>query len=109
SHPDEPGLDAAVLAARLGLDPPRLRALLADERDLVTDHDVVRHHEHAGRASQTPGGQRLLAALQAEPFAPPAPARVDADPRLVRLLAREGLVVDLDGVVFAASALDDAR
>ncbi len=109
SHPDEPGLDAALLASRLDLDPARLRALLAEEPALVADHDVVRHHEHVGRASETDGGRQLLDALRSTPFAPPSPAELDADARLVRLLAREGLVVDLDGVVFATSALDDAR
>jgi selenocysteine-specific elongation factor len=34
---------------------------------------------------------------------------VGAEPGLVRSLAREGQVVELDGVVFAANAVDEAR
>jgi selenocysteine-specific elongation factor len=51
----------------------------------------------------------LLDALDAEPFAPPAPADVGASPALVRALVRAGALVDVDGVIFTANALDEAR
>src|SRR5207253_7520262 len=52
---------------------------------------------------------KLLDALAASPHAPPAPADVGASLSLVRALVREGAIVELDGIVFATSALDDAR
>ena len=109
AKPDEPGIDLATLAARIGVDAARVRALLAGDRTLVVDQETVRHHEHAGRASATPAGRALVEALEGAPFAPPAPGDVGADARLVRLLIREGKLVELDGVVFAASALEAAR
>ncbi len=51
----------------------------------------------------------LLDKLNAAPFAPPAPADVDASPALVRALVRAGALVDIDGVIFTASALEEAR
>jgi selenocysteine-specific elongation factor len=42
--------------------------------------------------------------LNAEPFAPPAPA----NPALVRALVRAGVLVDLDGIVFTADAYAQA-
>ena len=56
-----------------------------------------------------PAARALLDALDAEPFAPPSPADVGASPALVRALVRAGALVDLDGVIFSARAIDDAR
>ncbi|HEX2039052.1 MAG TPA: selenocysteine-specific translation elongation factor [Acidimicrobiales bacterium] len=54
-----------------------------------------------------PGPARpYLAALEAAPFAPPPPEGVDR--RALRALLREGLVVERDGVWFAASAVEEA-
>jgi len=55
----------------------------------------------------SPDGQRVLAAYEATPFSPPAPSGRDAP--VVRGLVREGALVDVDGVVFAATALQHAR
>ncbi len=56
-----------------------------------------------------PDARKLLDALDAQPFAPPAPADTGASPALVRALVRAGALVDLDGVIFTANALEDAR
>jgi selenocysteine-specific elongation factor len=56
-----------------------------------------------------PAARSLVDALAAEPFAPPAPATLGASQALVRALLRAGVLVDLDGVIFATAALDDAR
>jgi selenocysteine-specific elongation factor len=47
-------------------------------------------------------------ALQATPFSPPPPEDAGADRATVRLLARQGAVVDCDGVFFASSAVEAA-
>jgi selenocysteine-specific elongation factor len=109
THPSEPGVELAALAGTLGLDATRVRAALADDPELVVDREVVRLASHAADASSDPDARRLLAALRATPFAPPEPTALGVDPAVVRSLARSGDVVELDGVVFAASALDAAR
>jgi selenocysteine-specific elongation factor len=65
----------------------------------------VRPATEAGAAGRLPA-HPWLAALEAAPFAPPAPAGVDrAD---VRLLVQQGLVVDSGDGFYAASALQEA-
>src|SRR5262249_58346499 len=44
-----------------------------------------------------------------EPFAAPERTSRGADEGRVRWMPREGVVVDLDGIVFAAGALEEAR
>jgi selenocysteine-specific elongation factor len=107
AHPREPGLELGRLAAILGVGPEQLRVALAGGGDLVVERGAVRHRGHAARVSAGPDGERVLAAFEAAPFAPPAPDGADA--ALVRSLVREGALVDLDGVVFAATALPRAR
>ena len=104
-RPSEPGLRVSALLAPTGLDADRIEALLADDDDLVVEHGTVRERTHGARARDTAAGRELVAALEAAPFAPPpAPDRA-----LVRSLVREGAVVDVDGIVFAVGAIDDAR
>ncbi|MBM3661058.1 MAG: selenocysteine-specific translation factor, partial [Actinobacteria bacterium] len=50
-----------------------------------------------------------VARFAASPYAPPAPDDAGAPIALVRACVREGLLVDVDGTVFAASALASAR
>ncbi len=109
TSPHDRGLDLAALASALRTDAGRLRALIETGSQLVVEHDVVRRRDHIGRASDDPSGQRLLAALDAEPFAPPSPDSVGVEPAIVRALVREGAIVDLDGVLFSAVALASAR
>jgi selenocysteine-specific elongation factor len=97
-----------AVAAACGIDTTQLRAALAGDAGLVVERDVVRAAGQAG-VLDDPAARKLLDALEASPLAPPAPADVGASPSVVRALARAGVVVELDGVVFATSALDDAR
>jgi selenocysteine-specific elongation factor len=93
-------------AGDLGLDVATLgeheRAVLDRLDDVVVDAGRARP---AGRRDPL-AGHPWLAALRAEPFAPPPPDGVD--PVEVRELVRRGLVVRVDGLCFASSALDAA-
>ncbi len=64
---------------------------------------------HRAQVGDSPEALALLAALDATPFSPPEPEEAGASPGLVRALLREGAVVDVDGIVFTARALADAR
>ena len=108
-QPLEPGLDLPALAAALGLDAGRARAAVEGIEGLVVEQGRARLSSHRGRVSGEPEAQRLLAALDAVPFSPPAPAEVGGSPEIVRGLIREGLLVDLDGAVFTAAAVEKAR
>ena len=108
-QPLEPGLELGVLAPGLGLDPARLRAALDGAPGLVVEQGRVRSAAHRTRVSEDPEARRVLAALGAEPFAPPSPAELGARPEIVRGLVREGLLVDVEGLVFTAEALERAR
>jgi selenocysteine-specific elongation factor len=98
----------STVAGACGIDAMRLRAALTDDPALVIERDIVRGARQAG-VLDDPGARKLLDALAASPYAPPAPAEVGASLALVRALARSGAVVELDGIVFATGALDDAR
>ena len=96
-------------AGRLGLDIAGLdekdRAVLSLMEEMATDGGRVR-----------PVGQsdpfedhRYTAALEAAPFTPPDPEAVGVDRSEVRELVKRGLIVEQDGVFFAASTLVAAR
>ena len=108
-HPLEPGIELAALANAVRVTPEQLRAMVDASEELSLDRGMVRLTTHAAGAVGSPEAQRLLAALDDAPFAPPAPGDVGADRALVRALLRDGVVVDVDGVVFSAAALDRAR
>jgi selenocysteine-specific elongation factor len=108
-QPLEPGFDLPALAAALGLDATRARAVLEGTEGLVVEQGRARLASHRGRVAGEPEAQRLLAALDAVPFSPPAPAEVGGSPEIVRGLLREGLLVDLEGTIFTATAVDKAR
>ena len=107
--PVDPGVELASLASAQGIAPDRLRAALENDDQLVVEQGYVRAVTHRPRLTDSPEAGALLAALEAEPFAPPEPGAVGADPALVRWMLREGVAVDVDGIVFAASALEEAR
>jgi selenocysteine-specific elongation factor len=109
AQPLEPGFDLPALAGALGLDPPRARAALEGTEGLVVEQGRARLASHRGRVAGEPEAQRLLAALDAVPFAPPAPAEVGGSPEIVRGLLREGLLLDLDGAIFTVAAVEKAR
>ena len=108
-RPLEPGFELPALAAALGLDAARARAALEGTGGLVVEQGRARLAGHRGRVAGEPEAQQLLAALDAVPFSPPAPAEVGGSPEIVRGLLREGLLVDLDGTIFTAAAVEKAR
>jgi len=84
-----------TVAAACGVEVAQLRAALGDA---IPDSPL-----------DDPAAPALLAALDAQPFSPPAPAELGSSPELVRALVRAGALVDLDGVLFTTGALDLAR
>jgi selenocysteine-specific elongation factor len=107
--PLEPGIDLATMASELRVDADRLRAALADDGELVVERGYVRDATRRSGVGESAEARALLDALDKAPFSPPEPASAGADPALVRSLVREGTLVDLDGIVFASSAVDEAR
>jgi selenocysteine-specific elongation factor len=105
----EAARQAVATAGSLGLDlatlEPRPRAALAT----ISDEVVVRDGRAwpAGQAAPEAADQLAehpwLAALRAAPWAPPPPDGVDRP--VVRELVRRGLVVERDGIYFAADAV----
>jgi selenocysteine-specific elongation factor len=107
--PLEPGIELPALASALRVDPERLRAALQGGSELVVERGFVRDAAHRAHVGDSPEARKLLDALESAPFSPPEPVTVGAEPALVRALAREGKVIELDGIVFTAGALDEAR
>ncbi|MDQ1521506.1 MAG: selenocysteine-specific elongation factor, partial [Actinomycetota bacterium] len=108
SRPAEAGAEIGALARALGVDRGQLRAAIATTPTLVAEREIVRHVEHRGGAEHA-DGRRLREALEASPFAPPAAADLGIDAAVAKALVRDGAAVDLDGVLFATSAVDSAR
>ncbi|HEU5302109.1 MAG TPA: selenocysteine-specific translation elongation factor [Acidimicrobiia bacterium] len=107
-RPHDAGMELAAIAGAVGLEPDQLRAAIAGSTELVVGQGTVRHASHT-KASDSPEAIALVAALDASPFSPPSPSSIGAQDALVRPLVREGVLVDLDGVVFTSAALDAAR
>ena len=107
-HRDQPlarGLELTVLADALRVDSERAR-LIADGTDgLVVEHGLVRDASRNVPAADRPEAVALVAALDASPFTPPTPG----DIALARALVREGVLVDVNGVLFTRGAVDAAR
>jgi selenocysteine-specific elongation factor len=102
------GARLGAVAAACGIDPPHLRACLARASTLTVEGDTVRVAGRPGLHDE-PVVRRFLAALAVTPWAPPSPAALEVSPPTVRALVHSGAVVDLDGLVFSAGALADAR
>jgi selenocysteine-specific elongation factor len=100
-----------------------LRAALVDAGPLGLDLSTINEHSRAavelldgvvveaGRLTTVDAVDPLVdhpfvAALAASPFAPPDPEGVDRGE--LRELVRRGIVVEVEGIFFAASALDGA-
>jgi selenocysteine-specific elongation factor len=103
--PHSPGLELSAIATAMRVDGDRLLAALRDADGLVVDQGVVRDAHRRASVSESETARALVAGLDATPFAPPAPSNVP----LARALVREGTLVDLDGIVFTAAAVDRAR
>ena len=101
--------DAVGDAGPFGLDIAGLdekdRAVLGLMEDLATEGGRVRP---IGQ-SDPYENHRYTAALEAAPFTPPDPEAVGVDRGEVRELVKRGLIVEQDGVFFAASTLEAAR
>ena len=98
--------DAMATAGPLGLD---LAGLDDFERAVIGTVDGVAISD--GRACAAGGSDPLadhpfVAAAAADPFAPPAATGVSSDE--LRLLVRQGRLVESGGIHFAASAVDEA-
>ncbi len=105
---DRARLTATMLAAGpLGLDLATLderdRSVAETLDDVVVDAGRVVHVD----AIDPLDGHPWLDALAAEPFTPPDPP-ADIGRNEIRELVRRGAVVEVGGVAFAASAMDDA-
>jgi selenocysteine-specific elongation factor len=98
--------EAVADAGDLGLDIAPLdefeRAVLEALDDIVIDGARAR----AANSIDVLADSDLVARLEADPFAPPE--LDDADPAEIRELVRRGALVQEGGVVFAASAIDEA-
>ena len=94
--------DAGPLGADLAMFDERQRAVLATLDDLAVEGGRVRRRELADPLAEHP----YLAALDAAPFASPAPEGVDRAE--LRELVRRGLVVAQDGVWFSTAAVEAA-
>ena len=92
-----------------GSTPPGPEPLWKAPTGWCVEQGRARLASHRGRVAGEPEAQRLLAALDAVPFSPPAPSEVGGSPEIVRGLLREGLLVDLDGTIFTAVAVEKAR
>ena len=98
--------DAVAGAGPLGLD---LAGVDDFERAVISTIDGITSGE--GRARAAGGSDPLadhpfVAAAAAAPFAPPAASGVSGDE--LRLLVRQGRLVESSGIHFAASAVDEA-
>ena len=98
--------DAVARAGPLGLD---LAGLDDFERAVIDTIDGIATGE--GRARDADSADPLadhpfVAAAAAEPLSPPAPSGVSGDE--LRLLVRQGRLVESDGIHFAAAAVDEA-
>jgi selenocysteine-specific elongation factor len=97
------GLDVATLS-------DRQRAVMAELDGVAVTSGKAWPAGQAARAAadEALGRHPWLAGLRAAPWAPPDPQADGADRPTVRELVRRGLVVERDGVYFAAEAIDQA-
>ena len=101
--------DAVDNAGPLGLDiaglDERDRAVLSAMEEVTTEGGRVRP---IGQSDPFEN-HRYTAALEAAPFTPPDPEAAGVDRSEVRELVKRGLIVEQDGVFFAAATLKTAR
>ena len=98
--------DAVAGAGPLGLD---LAGLDDFERAVIDTIDGIATGEGRARAAGSAdplADHPFVAAAAAEPFSPPAPSGVSGDE--LRLLVRQGRLVESGNIHFAASAVDEA-
>lgn len=98
--------EQVAAAGELGLDVARLDDRERVVLDTLADVVIEGGRARAADAVDPLADHSYVTALAAAPFAPPPPDGVD--PAELRELARRGLVVQQEGLWFAASALDEA-
>ncbi|HCB34478.1 MAG TPA: selenocysteine-specific translation elongation factor [Acidimicrobiaceae bacterium] len=98
--------EAVAAAGPLGLDVARLDERRRLALESLDDVAVVDGRARAPAEADVLADHPVVARLAAEPFSPPAPDDVDAAE--LRELARRGLIVNAEGVWFAAAAVDQA-
>jgi selenocysteine-specific elongation factor len=107
-------VDTVAGAGGLGLDlatlDDRQRAVLATLEGVVIDAGRAWPAGQSARAAvdEALAAHPWLTALRDQPWTPPDPEPSGADRRTVRELIRRGLVVERDGVYFAAEAVEQA-
>jgi selenocysteine-specific elongation factor len=109
-HRFEEGIDLPAAAGRLDVDAERLRALVETRGgdQVVVERGRLRRPGVVADPMDDPEARRLVEALDADPFSPPSPADVGVERPVVRALVRRGVVVELDGIAFTASAVAEA-
>ncbi len=107
------GMSKEEFKSRLGLAPRLHDAAVAGALRaglLLEDGPLFRLPDHriTFDAAQRAVVDRYLAALAAQPYAPPAPTELGVSPELVAALAETGAVRKIDdSVIFAAAAYDE--
>lgn len=96
--PLRPGMPKEELRRRLNLSArlfDRVIALAATRASLVDEGATLRAVDHQIRFSTTQqqAAERILAALAAEPTAPPSLSEIEAEPELMAALAHQGQIV----------------
>jgi selenocysteine-specific elongation factor len=99
---------AIVDAGPLGLDVAALDDLDRAVLSTVPEVEVEAGRARAATAPDPLADHPYVSALEAAPFAPPSPEDAGAARGEVRELVRRGVIVERDGVFFAASAMDAA-
>ena len=85
---------------------PYLQARERAVLEAIDDFTIDGARARAAGSTDVLADSDLVARLEADPFAPPD--LDDADPAEIRELVRRGALVQEGGVVFAASAIDEA-
>lgn len=93
------GLEVSTLSERQ-------RAVLSTLEEYVVENGYIRAIAEATGVTRMLEEHPYLSALKSSPFTPPAPAGIDQ--AHLRAMERAGLVVECDGVWFAATAVTEA-
>lgn len=90
----------------LGLDLAGVNPLQRAALKIIENIEIDGNHARRGGTGRSIAQHPFIGELEANPFHPPAPDRIDHDQ--LRELVRKGLVVEEDGIYFAAQAIERA-
>lgn len=107
-HPLDPGLEAGVAARRLGVATTVLADLAASWHRVEAAGSHLRSPGRVPEVGDDPAVRRLVDALDATPFSPPSPEDLGIDRGIGRAAVKEGLAVDVQGVLMGTSAVAEA-